>query len=89
MTENAFVIVQYYDALGLRARGSYPQEIRVRLAEVPALVTEIIRVVLARRSRRHACRSNHRCRPSTPSSRSHQCRTPAPLPSTPRTQKTF
>ncbi len=45
MTDNAFVIVQYYDALGIRTRGSYPQEIRIRLAEVPALVTEIIRVV--------------------------------------------
>jgi hypothetical protein len=37
MTENAFVIVQYYDALGIRTRGSYLQEIRIRLAEVPAL----------------------------------------------------
>ena len=35
MTDNAFVIVQYYDALGgIRTLGSYPQEIRIRLAEV-------------------------------------------------------
>jgi hypothetical protein len=43
MTDTAFVIVECYDALIIRTRGSYPQEIRIRLGEVPALVTDIIR----------------------------------------------
>jgi hypothetical protein len=45
MTDTAFVIVECYDALIIRTRGSYPQEIRIRLGEVPALVTDIIRVL--------------------------------------------
>ena len=45
MTDTAFVIVRYHDALGIRTRGSYPQEIRIRLSELPALVVEIIRAV--------------------------------------------
>ncbi len=45
MTDTGFVILKYYDELGIRTRGSYPQEIRIRLPEVPALVAEIIRVV--------------------------------------------
>ena len=45
MTDTGFVILQYHDALGIRIRGAYPQEIRVRLSDVPALIAEIIRVV--------------------------------------------
>jgi hypothetical protein len=45
MTDTAFVIVRYYDALGIRTRGSYPQEIRIRMSEIPTLVTEIIKDV--------------------------------------------
>ena len=43
MTETAFIIVQYYDALGIRTRGSYPQELR--MSEISALVAELIKVV--------------------------------------------
>ena len=45
MTETAFIIVQYYDALGIRTRGSYPQELRIRMSEISALVAELIKVV--------------------------------------------
>jgi len=45
MTDTAFVVVQYYDALGIRSRGSHSQEIRIRLADVSALVTHIIRAL--------------------------------------------
>jgi hypothetical protein len=72
MTDTAFVILQYYDALGIRTRGSYPQEIRIRLSEVPALVAEIIRrvprdahgaalidqIIAAARARRPSDRAN-------------------------------
>jgi hypothetical protein len=42
MTNTAFVVVHYYDTLGIRTRGSYPQEIRVRLSDLPSLIGEII-----------------------------------------------
>ena len=45
MTDTAFVTVQYYDALGIRTRGSYPQELRIRMSEISALVAELIKVV--------------------------------------------
>jgi hypothetical protein len=45
MTNTGFVIVRYDDALGIQAQGSSLQEIRVRLSELPAFVTEIIGAV--------------------------------------------
>jgi hypothetical protein len=45
MTDGAFIIVNYYDALGIRTRGSYPQELRIRMSEIPALIRELIQVV--------------------------------------------
>ena len=42
MTDTGFMMVQYHDALGIRIRGSYPQEIRVRLSDLPALIAEIV-----------------------------------------------
>jgi hypothetical protein len=45
MTDIGFMIVQTYDALCIRVRGSQPQEIRVRLPDLAALIAEIIRAV--------------------------------------------
>jgi len=45
MTDTAFVIVQYYDALGIRTRGSHLQELRIRTSEISALVAKLIRLV--------------------------------------------
>ena len=45
MTDTAFVTVQYYDALGIRTRGSYPPELRTRTSEISVLVAELIKVV--------------------------------------------
>ena len=42
MTDTGFMMVQYHDALGIRIRGSYPQEIRVRLSDLSSLIAEII-----------------------------------------------
>jgi hypothetical protein len=45
MTDIGCTIVQYRDALGIRTRGSHPQEIRIRLSDLGALIAEIIDAV--------------------------------------------
>ena len=45
MTDTRFIMMQYCDALGIRTRGSYPQELRIRMSEISALVAELIKVV--------------------------------------------
>ena len=45
MTDSAFIIVNYYDALGVRTRGPYPQEFRIRTSEIPALITKLIKAM--------------------------------------------
>jgi hypothetical protein len=45
MTDTGFTMVQYHDALGIRIRGAYQQEIRVRLSDLPALIAEIVGAV--------------------------------------------
>ena len=38
MTDSAFIIVRYYDAFGIRIRGSYSQELRIRMSEFLAVI---------------------------------------------------
>jgi hypothetical protein len=45
VTDTGFMIMQYYDSLGIRTRGSYPQELRIRMSQISALVAELIKVV--------------------------------------------
>jgi hypothetical protein len=45
VTDSPFIITPYYDALGIRSRGSYQQEIRIGLADLSALVTDIMKAL--------------------------------------------
>jgi hypothetical protein len=45
VTDSAFIITPYNDALGISSRGSYQQEIRIRLADLSALVTHIMKAL--------------------------------------------
>jgi hypothetical protein len=45
MTDTGFMIMQYYDSLGIRTRGSYPQELRVHMSQISALIAELIKAV--------------------------------------------